>query len=217
MLALFGLVSCDKRPDGPGERPPPVVEPPADPGSVEPGDRDRSPPLPPDPTAGRAAVVGKNHPLYARVEAPEVVNACAADRDCYVGGCSGEVCSAEQEIMSDCSVVERPGWPDDAACGCVAGQCAWWSAGGTTLGRAGGGDAKAPAADSCGDKPCTPPQTCVEYYGIAGPRGPKFSSCEIRCKGGKVGRADGKPMCPDGMQCVTIADGPGSVCRPTNP
>jgi hypothetical protein len=48
---------------------------------------------------------------------------------------------------------------------------------------------------------------CVEYFGIAGPRGPKFTSCEIRCG------ADGK--CPDGQKCTTIADGPGQVCRPT--
>jgi hypothetical protein len=45
----------------------------------------------------------------------------------------------------------------------------------------------------------------VKYYGIAGPRGPQFSSCEIRC--------DGKEGCPTGLDCITIADGPGQVCR----
>ena len=53
---------------------------------------------------------------------------------------------------------------------------------------------------------CAAPATCVSYYGIAGPNGPQFKSCEIKCtpKGGE---------CPKGKTCHTIADGPGSVCR----
>ncbi|MGE0869198.1 MAG: hypothetical protein AB7P03_11570 [Kofleriaceae bacterium] len=54
---------------------------------------------------------------------------------------------------------------------------------------------------------CEKPLTCVEYYGIAGPRGPKFTSCEIPCP------PDRKVSCPSGQSCVTIADGPGAVCR----
>ncbi len=46
---------------------------------------------------------------------------------------------------------------------------------------------------------------CAKYYGIAGPSGPEFSSCEIACDTGQT--------CPDGTTCVTIADGPGAVCR----
>jgi hypothetical protein len=48
--------------------------------------------------------------------------------------------------------------------------------------------------------------TCVEYYGVAGTSGPRFSSCEIRCAGGKG--------CPPGQGCTVISDGPGEVCRP---
>lgn len=56
---------------------------------------------------------------------------------------------------------------------------------------------------------CAKGLTCISYYGIAGPSGPKFSSCEIRClHKGAAG------TCPDGQRCVTIADGPGQVCRP---
>ena len=59
----------------------------------------------------------------------------------------------------------------------------------------------------CGDgDACEDGLVCVRYYGIAGTRGPAFKSCEQRCKG------DGD--CPDGQACVTIADGPGQVCRP---
>jgi hypothetical protein len=71
----------------------------------------------------------------------------------------------------------------------------------------------APAANGptlgqpCGDgDTCASGLACVKYYGIAGPRGPEFKSCEIRCK------AD--DACPPAHRCVTIADGPGQVCRP---
>lgn len=61
---------------------------------------------------------------------------------------------------------------------------------------------------NCGDTgACPTGTTCVEYFGIAGPAGPKFASCEVTCAGGKG--------CPDGTGCVTIADGPGQVCRQT--
>jgi hypothetical protein len=57
--------------------------------------------------------------------------------------------------------------------------------------------------DTCGEG------SCVKYYGIAGPRGPEFTSCEIRC--------DAQGGCADGRQCITVADGPGSVCRDREP
>ncbi len=57
----------------------------------------------------------------------------------------------------------------------------------------------------CGDRTCAPGLRCVRYFGIAGSKGPMLSSCEIPCS------ADGS--CPEGQRCVTIADGPGRVCR----
>lgn len=57
------------------------------------------------------------------------------------------------------------------------------------------------------DGKCAAGLTCKTYYGIAGPRGPKFTSCEIPCSG----KAS---SCPKGQSCTTIADGPGQVCRP---
>ncbi len=56
------------------------------------------------------------------------------------------------------------------------------------------------------DDACGAPFECVKYYGIAGARGPQFSSCEIKC--------GEKAACPDKLKCITIADGPGAVCRP---
>jgi hypothetical protein len=59
------------------------------------------------------------------------------------------------------------------------------------------------AAGACGEG------ACVTYYGIAGPRGGEFTSCEIKC--------DAQGGCPKGLQCITIADGPGTVCRAPDP
>jgi hypothetical protein len=65
-----------------------------------------------------------------------------------------------------------------------------------------------PGDDACGENgPCTDGKQCIEYFGFAGPSGPKFYSCEIPC-------ADDKNACPAGQECITIADGPGQVCRP---
>lgn len=64
-----------------------------------------------------------------------------------------------------------------------------------------------PAAD-CGGKTCGAGESCVSYYGVAGPRGPQFHDCVIPCKRGSAN--DG---CPEGKRCTTIADGPGDVCQ----
>lgn len=61
---------------------------------------------------------------------------------------------------------------------------------------------------SCGDKTCGAGEECISYYGVAGPAGPKFQECGIRCKAGS-----GNGGCPEGKTCTTIADGPGPVCR----
>jgi eight-cysteine-cluster-containing protein len=169
--------------------------------------------------------VASSHPQYARVEGTSFQNGCSADAQCHTGGCSNEVCSAEQGVSSTC---EAPvdGWPSaGSTCGCVKGQCVWYKSGKGGKGGAGKGAGKAdggkpdgagkgsPAAggvgqgESCaGDVPCAKGLTCVKYYGIAGPRGPEFASCERRCSG--------KGGCPSGQSCVAIADGPGEVCRP---
>jgi hypothetical protein len=55
------------------------------------------------------------------------------------------------------------------------------------------------------DDHCATGLACVKYYGIAGPSGPEFKSCEMKCENDK--------QCPDGHRCAMIADGPGHVCR----
>lgn len=59
---------------------------------------------------------------------------------------------------------------------------------------------------ACGANGACPDGTlCARYYGIAGASGPEFSSCEVACDTGQA--------CPAGSECLTIADGPGAVCR----
>ncbi len=55
---------------------------------------------------------------------------------------------------------------------------------------------------------CPSGATCKTYYGFAGPSGPAFKSCEVPC-----GAAASGAVCPAGTACVTVADGPGAVCR----
>jgi len=86
------------------------------------------------------------------------------------------------------------------------------SAGGSTgsSGKGGAGTAGSGSGpgieEPCGpDDTCAPGLTCIAYYGFAGPRGPQFKTCEIRCKDDSV--------CPKGRSCATVSDGPGRVCR----
>lgn len=64
---------------------------------------------------------------------------------------------------------------------------------------------KAELHGACTDsRDCAGGATCVAYYGIAGPNGPEFKSCEIWCRRNED--------CPEGTRCTTVADGPGQVC-----
>lgn len=53
---------------------------------------------------------------------------------------------------------------------------------------------------------CAAGFTCVSYYGIGGPSGPLFQTCEVPCTT--------DDDCPPEQTCVRIADGPGDVCQP---
>ncbi|MCX4246077.1 hypothetical protein [Paraliomyxa miuraensis] len=195
LAALFALTAtaCDK------SKPPPSDE-----GVVPPSDDGAAPP----PADERKAAVPADHPLHARYEGEGFDNACSADADCHAGGCSSEVCSAATDVMTTCDVPPAP-LPANTSCGCVQGQCIWWNAEGLTL-PAPEQPSDPPGGASCEFMRCAAPYRCLEYYGIAGPRGPKFASCEIQCGGPK------NTACPEGQQCVTIADGPGQVCRPSD-
>lgn len=50
---------------------------------------------------------------------------CTTDSDCFVGGCSSELCSSNQQAISSC--IYSPDFPDQEVyrCGCWEEQCAW--------------------------------------------------------------------------------------------
>jgi len=66
----------------------------------------------------------------------------------------------------------------------------------------------APTADEHGSRctpACAPPERCVLYAGIAGPKVPLYT-CGIPC-------SEPNQDCPQGLACKTIADGP-RLCEP---
>ncbi|MDC0720802.1 hypothetical protein [Nannocystis bainbridge] len=161
-------------------------------------------PQPAESEPARVLLVPKDHALYARFEGTGLENDCSDDAACHRGGCSDEVCAAGESSPGTCDALEVQ-IPAGAKCGCVARECAWWSDGSVTLAAASAPPSPAEeAGPRCGDITCGAGETCIEYYGVAGPRGPKFQTCGIPCPHGK---------CGDGKKCITIADGPGPVCQ----
>lgn len=197
LATLVFPAACDKK-----------QPPAADDGVVTPPGDEGGPP----PAAVRKPAVAAGHALFDRFEGTGFPNDCKADADCHTGGCGGEVCSAEDGVNTTCEVLPVS-LPEGTACGCVESQCRWWNAEGAMLPAAQPPTEEPPTEEpppsgaSCATVRCAAPTQCIEYYGIAGPSGPKFVSCEIPCK------QSAKDSCPAGKKCVTIADGPGSVCR----
>ncbi len=240
---------------------------------LDPGTKPATPPSTPPAGGGdRTLAVAASDPQYARVEGSTFQNACQSDGQCFVGGCSSEICTAEEGVSGTCDM-PAGGWPSKgASCGCVSGQCVWYRSSGsgtgggtapatgtgsgtgtgTTPGTAtgtGSGSGTAPGtgtgsgtasgtgtgagsgkgsggkggsggggggagaslpkqSENCTtDYKCAAGLTCKRYRGIAGAAGPEFKTCEIPCTGKGS-------TCPAGQSCVTIADGPGQVCKP---
>jgi hypothetical protein len=193
-----------------------------------PGTTNNPPGTKPGPGTGsaqRTALLHKNHVLYNRFEGISNQNSCTFDTGCFRGGCSQEVCSAEKGVNTTCDTLAVQ-IPASASCGCIQDQCLWFTTDGTTLpqvkdtdGKTGGTNTGGtnnggtdpvppPSTDgpTCGNKTCDSGEKCIEYFGVAGPAGPKFHECGIPCH-------PQKHSCPQGMTCTIIADGPGPVCR----
>lgn len=51
---------------------------------------------------------------------------CNTDSDCVPTGCSAELCSSDETLMTTCEV--KPDAPDTNtySCGCVEGMCSWY-------------------------------------------------------------------------------------------
>ena len=65
--------------------------------------------------------VPREDPLYDRFEGTASANRCETSADCMVGGCSGEVCAAEN-VYTTCELLP---YGPEGGCGCVEGQCVW--------------------------------------------------------------------------------------------
>ena len=50
---------------------------------------------------------------------------CIKDRDCFTGGCSGEVCGNEKKAISTCEYSEDFPSTEKFECGCVNKVCGW--------------------------------------------------------------------------------------------
>lgn len=139
---------------------------------------------------------------------PEVP-ACTTHDDCGEGQyCREGACETlgACDLASDCEgqplvTILCVGWFS-----CVAHECVYQCSAGPGQGEPCG------PGDACG---VTPGLECLHYFGIAGPQGPEFTTCEIPCDPNvDCGPNTDCNPCPAGQACVTIADGPGSVCRP---
>jgi eight-cysteine-cluster-containing protein len=123
LLAFLTAAGC-ACPDASPAGPPAAANQPAEPTpAAQPA---APPPAAPAGGTGRAAAVEASHPQYERVEGTSFQNGCQQDDQCFVGGCSSEVCSAEEGVSSTCEA-PAAGWPiSGASCGCVSNQCVWY-------------------------------------------------------------------------------------------
>ena len=74
--------------------------------------------------ACRSPEVSPGSNSYDRFEGTGFSNACMEDADCFRGGCSNEICSADSGVSGTCDV---PSNPPQGSCGCVAGECLWYT------------------------------------------------------------------------------------------
>lgn len=186
LVLLFSSPACASAGDGPS-----VTAPDAGPSAKAPTPSQEK----------RVPAVDRKDPLYGRVEGENFENRCHGDPECRVGGCSGEICSAREGIITTCEVRR---WPQGrAACGCVEGVCVWYRTGG----EEGAGALLKDQGRPCREGECPAGLRCIAHLGVAGPAGPRLHSCEVPC-------AEPGAACPDGQSCITLADGPGRVCRP---
>ncbi|MFH1610318.1 MAG: hypothetical protein ABIA91_00315 [Patescibacteria group bacterium] len=51
---------------------------------------------------------------------------CSQDKDCDAQGCSKEICTSEEGIISTCEVLENAPDKDHYACGCIKDNCGWY-------------------------------------------------------------------------------------------
>ena len=64
-----------------------------------------------------------NKKNYARFELPQEDGECKTDSECFVGGCNGESCTANEGIATTCDIPE--GMISGLTCKCTTEKCIW--------------------------------------------------------------------------------------------
>jgi eight-cysteine-cluster-containing protein len=72
-----------------------------------------------------AAVFSQQQQAVVVVQKP--VLECSSDNDCFKGGCSGQVCSTNQHLITTCEWISYYACFNMTSCGCVDGKCQWES------------------------------------------------------------------------------------------
>jgi hypothetical protein len=89
-------------------------------------------PRPPACKRGEGATCGGEHGFMCDEEFTCVGGVCSSDEPepgCYIGGCSGEICSDTEDVMSDCMSLEYYECYTMATCGISPkGNCVWTGA-----------------------------------------------------------------------------------------
>lgn len=60
---------------------------------------------------------------YDRFELPQLENECNYDSDCYMGGCNGETCTANNPQVTTCDAVQKK--IENISCKCINKECIW--------------------------------------------------------------------------------------------
>jgi uncharacterized membrane protein YgcG len=202
---LLALTACPKSGPESGPGPGPGSNPPVDPLPATPADAaPTAPPAQQHETCSDtiACATGLTCVKFKGIAGNDLAS-CEIPCDRKNPVCpTGQKCSTVADGPGDVCVTDPGGTTGGGSTGGGGGS----TGGSGSTGGGGSTSALPKQTEACPDNRCSAGLTCVSYYGIAGKRGPKFTSCEIPCSGGAT--------CPKGQNCSTIADGPGQVCRP---
>ena len=147
------------------------------------------------PACPRCPELDKTVANYDRFEGTGFSNDCKSDADCHVGGCSSEVCAAE-EVITTCDALP---WTPQGACGCLNGQCLWHEKCPQKCGGFAG--LPCPGGMKCVDDPsddCNPAAGGADCGGVC-----KSDPCAlVRCA---------EPQCEHRLQRAVVP--PGRCCK----
>jgi len=164
--------------------------------------------------SGRCPTVGESDPSFELFEGTFFNNECLGDDDCFVGGCSGEVCTAEEGVNTMCLVLESL---PTGSCGCVNNQCIWHDSScdsgidcslvSCLIPDCGGGETFVPEGGCC--PKCVNDEAPVDVSCETCPGG-YYDGCNT-CMCTDNGVACTEIACPVSSQVITLKDESGNL------